>query len=385
MKKPTRKQIILIIIGLLIVAAIVYSFLPKAVRVQTATVTSDSLQVTIEEEGKTHVKDLYTISAPVAATVRRIDLDEGDSVAAGDPLVRLEPPRPTILDPRSRAEAQARVEAAEASLEEAQTRAEQAQKEHKRVDRLAEDGSATQRQLEQARADARQAIAALNAARAELAAARAAINLGVGESGANQSAGYELQAPVSGSVLTIHHKSAGYVNAGEPLIAIGNTESLEVRVEVLSEDAVRIAPGMRVVLDQWGGEDPLEAMVTRVERQGKEEVSALGVEEQRVQVIAEIESLREQWDDLGAGYRVLAQVIIWEDDNVLQVPTSALFRTERGWAVFVVEEGRATRQAVRVGHQTGLSAQITEGLSEGDRVIVHPGSEIEDGAKVETQ
>ena len=384
MKKPTRKQIILIIIGLLIVAAIVYSFLPGAVSVQTATVTSDSLQVTIEEEGKTHVKDLYTISAPVAATVRRIDLDEGDSVTAGDPLVRLEPPRSAILDPRSRAEARARVEAAEASLEEAQTRAGQAKRERERVENLAEGGSATERQLEQARTEATRAIAALNAARAELAAARAALNLGTGESGTNQSAGYMLQAPVSGSVLTIHQKSAGYVNAGKPLLSIGNTDSLEVRVEVLSEDAVRIAPGMRVLLKQWGG-DPLEATVTRVESKGREEVSALGVEEQRVQVIAELKSPLQQWKQLGTGYRVLAEFIIWEKEDVLQLPAGALFRTDQGWAVFMVKNGEAHRQRVKVGRQTGLAAQILEGLSEDDEVIVHPGSDIEEGVEVEAQ
>jgi len=385
MKKPTRRQIILIVIGLLIVVAIVYSFLPKAMSVQTATVTVDSLQVTIEEEGKTHVKDLYTISAPVAATVRRTDLEEGDSVAAGETLVQLEPPRSTILDPRSWAEAQARVEASEASLKEAEVRAEQAQKQRKRVERLAEEGSATERQLEQVRTEARRAIAALNAARAELAAARAALNLGVGESGSSQSAGYELQAPVSGRVLTIHHKSAGYVNAGKPLLSIGNTDSLEIRVEVLSEDAVRIASGMRVVLEQWGGEGPLEASVIRVERQGKEEVSALGVEEQRVQVIAELKSPLQKWNQLGTGYRVLAKFIIWQKDDVLQVPTSALFRIDQNWAVFIVKDGEAHRQRVKIGRQTGLSAQVLKGLSEGDEVIVHPGSDIEEGVEVEAQ
>ena len=385
MTKPSRKQIIFTIIGLLIVALIIYSFMPGAVPVQTETVTSDSLQVTVEEEGKTQVKDLYIISAPVAATLRRIDLEEGDSVAAGDPLVQLEPPRSAILDPRSRAEAQARVEAAEASLEEAQTKAGQAKKERERVENLAEGGSATRRQLEQARAEAGRTIAALNAARAELAAARAAVNLGIVESGGGSSTGYELQAPVSGSVLAIHHKSAGYVNAGEPLLAIGNADSLEVRVEVLSEDAVRIAPGMQVILQQWGGEHPLEAIVTRVARQGKEEVSALGVEEQRVPVTVEIQTPSDKWNQLGAGYRVLAKFIIWEKKDVLQVPTSALFRIDKGWAVFAVRDGEAVRQRVKIGRQTGLAAQILEGLAEGDEVIIHPGSKVKDGAEVEVQ
>lgn len=382
MNKPTRKQIILIIIGILIVGAIIYGFLPGAVSVETATVRSDSLQVTIEEEGKTYVEQHYTISSPVASFMRRIDLDAGDSVQEGDVLVRLEPPRSAILDPRTRTEAEARVEAAEASLEQAETQAEQAIKERDRLERLADAGSATRQQLEQARAEAARAVAARNAARAELTTARAAANSATGKSG-RLPVGDVLRAPVSGQVLTVHRKSEGSIAAGEPLVEIGNTDSLEVRVDVLSEDAVRISPGMRVVLDQWGGETSLEASVSRVERQGKEEVSALGVEEQRVQVIANLTSPSEKWDELGSGYRVLAQFIIWEDDNVLQVPTSALFRGEGDWAVFVIEDGEAVRQTVSIGRQTGLAAQVLEGLSEGDAVIVHPGSEIEDGVKVE--
>ena len=153
----------------------------------------------------------------------------------------------------------------------------------------------------------------------------------------------------------------------------------------MSQDAVRITPGMRVVLEQWGGEDSLEATVTRVEQQGNEVISALGVEEQRVQVIAELTSQKEKWGALGSGYRVLARFIIWEEDNVLQVPTSALFREDENWAVFVVEDGMANRRSVSVGQQTGLSAQILEGLSEGDTVIIHPGDAIDDGKEVEAE
>ncbi|SHE55598.1 HlyD family secretion protein [Fodinibius roseus] len=383
MNTPTRKQIILIIAGILIVAVVAYGFFPGAVTVETATVQPDSLQVTVEEEGRTQVKEHYRLSSPVTAYLRRIDLEEGVTVEAGDPVVQLEPPRSTMLDPRSQAEARARVEAAEASLEEAETRAEQAARERDRVARLAGGGSATQRQLENARTEATRATAALNAARAELAAARAALHSTDDGSG-SQPESYVLRAPVTGSVLTIHRKSEGPVNAGEPLIEIGNIDSLEVRVDLLSEDAVRIAPGMRVVLAQWGGETPLEASVTRVEHQGEVEVSALGVEEQRVEVIAELESPPEKWNRLGSGYRVLARFIVWEGENVLQVPTSALFRTGEGWGVFAVQDGEAVRRTVKVGRQTGLSAQVLEGLSEGDEVIVHPGSEIEDGVKIES-
>lgn len=384
MKKPSRKQTILIVIAILIVVAIVYSFMPAAVPVETATVQSDSLQVTIEEEGKTHVSNSYHLSAPVAASLRRIDLEEGDAVKAGDPLVQLEPPQSAILDPRSRAEAEARVAAAEAALRQAAIKSEQAIRERNRLEQLAESGSATQRQLEQAQAEASRAIAARNAARAELAVARAAVR-SFGKSVGDQPAAYLLQAPVSGSVLTIHQKSAGYINAGEPIMEIGNTDSLEIRVEVLSEDAVRLAPGMQVVLEQWGGDKPLKATVSRIEKQGHEEVSALGVKEQRVQVIAKLQSPHQQWDQLGAGYRVLARFIVWRKADVLQVPTSALFRTDNGWAVFVVKGEQADRKKVKVGRQSGLTAQVLEGLSEGDVVITHPGSKIKDGVKVEPQ
>jgi len=384
MNKPTRKQIILTITGIIIIGAIIYSFLPGAVSVETATVKSDSLQVTIEEEGITHVEQQYVISSPAAAYLRRINLDAGDIVKKGDVLVRLEPPRSGMLDERSRAEAEARVDAAEASLEQAETQAKQTISERNRVEGLAEAGSATRQQLEQARTDAAGAVAARNAARAELAAARATVSSAAGGSG-SLSAGHVLRAPVSGQVLAVSRKSEGSINAGEPLLEIGNTDSLEVRVDVLSEDAVRISPGMQVMLEQWGGEAPLEATVSRVERQGTTEISALGVEEQRVQVIAELQSPPESWADLGSGYRVLAEFIIWEGDNVLQVPASALFRTDNGWALFVAEDGTARQREVKIGHQTGLAAQILEGLSEGEHVIIHPGSEISDGVKVEAE
>lgn len=382
MTKPTRKQIILGTAAILIVAAIIYGFLPGEESVETATVESAPLQVTVEEEGETYVEQHYVISSPVSAFLRRIDLDPGDVVEEGESLAELEPPRPAILDPRSQAEATARVEAAEASFEQAEIQAEQARSERERVERLAGAGSATQQQLDQARTEAARTVSALNAARAELAAARAAAETATDDI-SQLSVGHVMRAPASGQILTIHQRSAGFINAGEPILEIGDTGNLEVRVDVLSQDAVRISPGMRVILDQWGGEAPLNATVSRVGRQGSVVVSALGVEERRVEVIANLESPPEAWTGLGSGYRVLASFIIWEEDDVLQVPTSALFRTENHWTVFRVEDGRAVLQRVTVGHQTGLAAQVVEGLSQGDVVIIHPGSEIEEGVRVD--
>ena len=384
MKKPTRKQIILILIGVLIITAIVYGFLPSPEPVQTAEVTTASLQVTVEEEGKTYVKQQYVISSPHTAYARSIHFEPGDSIEEGTALVELEPPRSAPLDSRTQAEATARVESAEASLDQAEIRLGQATTERNRLERLVNAGTATQQQFEQAQTEFEQALGNRNAARADLTAALASAG-NADEESARQRVNRVLRAPTRGRVLAVHHKSEGHIPAGEPLLEIGNTDSLEVRVEVLSQDAVRITPGMRVVLEQWGGEDSLEATVTRVEQQGNEVISALGVEEQRVQVIAELTSQKEKWGALGSGYRVLARFIIWEEDNVLQVPTSALFREDENWAVFVVEDGMANRRSVSVGQQTGLSAQILEGLSEGDTVIIHPGDAIDDGKEVEAE
>lgn len=366
MIKLSRKNIIFIVIGVLVLAAVVYGFRPEPIPVQTAVVVRDSLRVTVEEEGRTQVAERYVLSSPVAAVARRIDVEVGDSVARGQPLVYFDPPRPALLDARTRAEAQARVEAAEAV-------AERARKERRRVERLAEEGSATHQMLEQAIADARRATANLAAARAALQAHET--------SGAN--APTVLRAPVTGRVLAVHRSSGGPVRPGEALIEVGDVDGLEIHIDVLSQDAVRIEPGTRVLIEQWGGDAVLEAIVDRVEPQGRTDVSSLGVEQQRVTIVAHVPSPPAQWREVGVGYRVLARFIVWEGSDVLQVPTSALFRTEDGWAVFVIEAGTAERRRLRVGHQAGLSAQILSGLKAGDVVILHPGNEIDDGARVE--
>ncbi len=384
MIKPTRKQLLLSAAALLVLAAVVYGFLPTPISVETAVVQRDTLRVTVEEEGETYVEQYYTVSAPVAAFARRISLEPGDTVHVGQPLVELEEPPSAMLDPRRAEEAAARVEAVEASLEQATVVAEQAARERERVARLAAAGSATERELDQAQTEAARALAGRNAARAELAAARAAAAAAV-ERERRPSALRSLRAPASGRVLVVHRRSEGPVNPGEPLIDIGDTDLLEVQVEVLSRDAVRLAPGMQVEIEQWGGEETLEAIVSRVERQGRVVVSALGVEERRVMVTAELLSPPPMREGLGSGYRVLARFIVWQDDDALQVPAGALFRTDEGWAAFVIEEGRAVRRAVTIGRQAGLAAQVLDGLSEGEVVIVHPASEIEAGVRVEAR
>jgi HlyD family secretion protein len=365
MTPQLRKRILLAAAGLAVLALIVWSFLPKPVPVETATVSRGPLQVIVEEEGETQVAEQYAVTAPIAGILRRIELEEGDVVGRGQPLLRIDPPRPALLDVRSRNEAAARVRAAEATLQ-------QAEAELARTERLAAGGSATRQALELAGTEAARA-------RAELAAARAALQSadGTGEAQA-------LRAPAGGRVLAVRRRSEGQVNPGDTLVVIGDTRQLEVHADVLSQDAVRIRPGSRVLIEQWGGDSALEARVTRVEPQAHTVVSSLGVEEQRVNVIAALAGDTPPPAGLGAGYRVLARFVIWEADDVLQVPSSALFRIGDGWAVFAVANGRAIRRDVQVGQQAGLQTQILDGLTAGEEVVVHPGNELVDGARVAT-
>jgi HlyD family secretion protein len=383
-------------LGIVITGAILYAFLPGPVPIEVSAVTSGPLQVTVEEDGKTRVIDRFVVSAPVAGYARRVELEVGDSVKRGQPLVVVEPLRSQVLDPRSRAEAESRVSAAMASLNAAQeneraaaTDAEHAAADLARLKPLFESGYASKELFDKAESEARRTAAthrsaqfAVEVARHELEAARTALRY----SGAGRSESLPeqvmIRAPVDGSVLKIQHKSEGVVAAGEALVEVGNPRSLEVEADVLSADAVRIKPGARVLFERWGGGVPLEGRVRVIEPVGFTKISALGVEEQRVWVISDFVSPPEQWERLGDGYRVEARFIIWEGDHVLQVPTSALFRHGDGWAVFVLDGHRARRRPVDLGHRSGLSAEILSGLKAGELVITHPSDAIDDGVRV---
>jgi HlyD family secretion protein len=380
MKRLTRKRAVMTGIALVVVAAIVYAFLPDPVPVQTATVTRGPLQVIIEEEGETRLEDRYLITAPVAAFAQRIELEVGDPVRPGQAVVRLEPPRSPILDPRAQSEAAARVAAARAQLGQAEIVATRAVEERARVERLVAAGAATRQALEQTTTEAARALAARDAARAELAAAEAALRTATGAVALGTRT--TITAPAAGRVLEVHRRSEGPVAPGEPLLEVGDTERLRVTADVLSQDAVRIRPGTPVMLDQWGGDVTLNAVVSRVEPHGFTQVSALGVEEQRVTVMADLVSPPTAHAGLGPGYRVLARFVVWEDADALQVPTAALFRHDEGWAVFVVEGGRASLRPVDVGQEAGLRTQILSGLVAGETVVVHPGNDVADGVRV---
>jgi HlyD family secretion protein len=379
-----------------VVALIAWGFWPRAELAETATVARRPLAVTVEEEGRTQLRDRYVLYAPVAGYLRRIELEVGDAVAAGDTLATLDPLRPATLDQRSRAEAEARVAAARAELARRQAAARQAgaeaelaASEFARAERLLARKLVAQSQYDEARsrmqagaAGQRAAVAAVDVGRYELEAALAALRYTASGTPGRALEAVPVRSPVPGRVLAVHQESAGVVAAGQPLLEVGDPAVLEVMVEVLSRDAVRIAPGGRVLLERWGGEAPLEGVVRTVEPTGYTKVSALGVEEQRVRVIADLASPPEDWRRLGDGYRVEARFVVWSSEDALTVPASALFRRDDGWGVFVVERGRARERAVTPGHGSGLLTEVVDGLADGDTVIVHPGDAIEDGVRV---
>ena len=389
----SQKNIALLVAALIVVALLVYGFWPNPLSVQTAEVTRGDLQVMIEEEGTTEVKDRYVVSAPVGGTLQRLQAQPGDAVEAGDTLAVMSAPSAPLLDGRARAEAEAHLTGAEAAVENAERQADaaeavatQAREERARVERLHEQGSATRQQLERAVAEALQAEAQEAAARARIATARADVRAAratlQGEAGYGTAASL-VRAPVAGHVLTVHRESEGPIQPGEPLMEVGDTETLNVQADVLSQDALRIRPGTPVLIDQWGGPDTLRATVERVDPDGHTDISALGVEEQRVTVHARLDTRPHDDLHLGSGFRVFACFIVWEGSDVLQVPTSALFRTDDGWAVFVITNGRAERRTVEIGERSGLRAEVRSGLDEGDTVIAHPGNEVDDGARVQ--
>ena len=398
LNKSGRRRAVMWTLGALFVGAIVWvAFRPRPVPVDTATVSRGALQVTIDQEGRTRVHDRYVVSAPVAGRVLRVELEPGDPVNAGQTVATFLPGAPPLLDARARAEAEARVGAADAavsqaraSLAETRGRLELAERERARTTELFNQKVVPQASLDQAETGAKTAAesasaaeAAVKAAEHQAEAARAALVQLDSSRGASDARPTTMRSPVDGVVLQRLHESEAIVPAGEPIVEIGNPADLEVVADYLSTDAVKIQPGMAAIIDRWGGDHPLDARVRLVEPYGFVKISALGVEEQRVNVILALADARRVWEALGDGYRVEARVVLWQGDAVLKVPASALFRQGDGWAVFVADAGRARLRPVTIGHQTGVEAEVLDGLAEGDIVLVHPSDSVVDGVQVE--
>jgi len=390
-----KRSVILVGLAIVVIGGLVLAFRPRPVPVDIMAAVRGPLTVTVEEEGKTRVIDRYVVSAPVAGFARRVELDVGDAVARGDKLLTLEPLRSDVLDPRSRAEAEARVQAARAALLAAEQNATAAQAdsdyadtELRRKEKLRADGTVSEEELDRARVQARTATArlrsaqfAVDVARHELDEAKTALEYSAAEPGSAPEM-VAVTSPVDGRVLAVLRESEGVVTAGQPLVEVGDPGNLEVEVDVLSIDAVKISPGTRVRFLRWGGEDTLDGIVRVVEPTGFTKISALGVEEQRVLVICDITSPREEWQRLGDGYRVEASFILWHGDDVLQVPSSAVFRRGDGWAVFIVDGDTVSLRGVEPGRRTGLEVEVRNGLREGEEVVIHPTDEVADGVRI---
>jgi HlyD family secretion protein len=375
-----------------VAAILAVALWPESVEVDVARVARAPLQVTIDEEGETRVRDRFVVSAPVAGRLQRIDLEPGDPVQRGETVVaRLRPAPPALLDARTRAEAGAAVEAARAALgrsraerARAQAASGQAASELKRQSQLAKSGIVSAEALERARTEAEAAQQAFRAA--QFAVASAEHELERAQAVLLQASGggrdIELRSPVDGAVLKRFRESEAVVPTGEPLLEVGDPNDLEIVTDLLSADAVKVRPGQPVSIEQWGGDRALHGRVRRVEPSGFMKVSALGVEEQRVNVIVDFQDPGEAQQVLGDGYRVEVHIVVWEAPDVVKAPTSSLFRRGDDWAVFVVEEGRARLRPVQIGRRNGLEAQVLDGLRAGERVVVHPADTLADGQRV---
>ncbi len=386
----------------LLAAAITWSLRPRPVLVDLAPATRGPLVVTADEEGRTRVREVFVVSAPVMGRARRTTLDVGDAVVAGRTVVaEIEPSDPAFLDERARAEARADVAAAQAALalaaaevDQAKAELEFAQSELARARRLAATGTISDQAIDEAQRVFKTRRAALTTAQAGLrvrehSLERARSRLTTPVAAATRPGECEcvmLTAPVTGRVLQIHHESEGVVEAGAALVSIGNPGELEVVSEMLSTEAVRVRPGMRVIIEGWGGEAPLAGVVARVEPYGFTKISALGIEEQRVNVLVNLTGDPSAWADLGHGFRVDVRVVVWESGDALTVPVTALFRDDGGgWALFVSDGGVARRRPITVGRRAGLQVQVTRGLAQGEQVVVNPTDAIADGVAVATR
>jgi HlyD family secretion protein len=378
------------VLGTILIVALSFVLRPRAVVVESALVTCGPMTVTVDEEGRTRVRERFVVAAPVGGRLERIVLHEGDEVAAGVVMAYL---APSPLDFRTIAQAQARLKAAEASHASAKAREDraraafdQAHRDRERAEELGREGIQPQEGRERAELQEVASAADLTAARhtteaaaQEVAEARAAL-LASTPDGRRSGGLVPLRAPERGTLLRVLQESDRVVAAGTPVFEIGDMAGLEIVAELLSSDAVTVKPGAAMWIGGFGAAEEVSGRVRRVEPSGFTKLSALGVEEQRVNVVGDFVSVP---DGVGDGYRVEVRVVVWESSQALLVPGSALYRTGIDWRAYAIENGRAVSRTVRVGHRTTSEAEVLGGLKEGDRVILYPGDRVKDGTRVE--
>ena len=399
------KRSTLILSGVAVAAALAllgWAFAPRPVAVELATADRGPFELTVDEDARTRLYERYVVGAPLAGRLARIALREGDEVEAGAVVATLSPALAPLLDDRTLASLHARLEAAEAGVlrvdarvDRARVALEQARGEAERSGQLAGKGfvsptkletdrlgvEAARKDLEAAEQERHVAVHDVEQARAALGAAR----------GARAGRPFEVRSPVAGRVLKVVQPSEATVALGAPLLELGDTRRLEVVAELLTTDALRTPPGARVSIERWGGPESLRGRVRRVEPGAFTKISALGVEEQRVNVLVDIESPPRQWSALGDGYRVTVRIVVLEAADAVRVPVASVFPLPRAadatgpvrWGVFVPRDGRARVTEVDVGGRNGVHAWIRSGLEAGDRVLVYPPAAVADGVRVE--
>ena len=394
-----KKKIAWMVGGLIVLALLVWAFMPRATEVEVASVTQGRFERSVQEDGKTRLRDRYVVSTPLAGRVARITLRQGDSVERDAMVATLWPLVPALLDERARDQQNAHVGALEASVSRAKANVgramaalDQARAELKRNEALAKEGFVSPNQNETGRLTVRLREQELESARQEESGARHELDqsrialrqYSSGSTGAQQRA-WQIKAPVSGKILKIQQQSEGIVQAGTPLMELGNPSQLEVVVDVLTEDAAQIRPGTPVQLRNWGGPDTLEGRVRLIEPAAFTKVSALGVEEQRVNAVIDITSAPDKRATLGDGFKVDVRVLVQVVENAVKVPVSALFPVGARSALFVVEGGRARQREIEVAARNGVEAWVKTGLAPGTPVIVYPPTALKDGARVTTR
>ncbi|MBT4689420.1 MAG: HlyD family efflux transporter periplasmic adaptor subunit [Rhodospirillaceae bacterium] len=398
MVSPWPRRVGYLVAIVAVAGGLAYAFKPQPIAVNLATVTIAPMIVTLDEEGRTRVKDIYVVSAPVSGRKLRLTQKVGATVIAQETvLASIEPSDPAFLDVRSTAEAKARIKAAQAAqtLAEAELKRNRAELDFARADfdraqALVRRGTISKREQERAQLGVRTKEAAVSTAQAglrvkrfELETANAALIDPAMQAGASgPSCCVTVLSPIDGQILRLVQESAAVVPMGAPLVEVGDPRALEIVVDLLSSDAVQVQTGDEVHMTDWGGGITLTGQVRRVEPAGFTKISALGVEEQRVNVLIDFTDPPERYARLGHGYRVEARIVVWRGDNVLQVPMGVLFREGQDWAVFASKDGLARLQRVKIGRTNGEQAQIIEGLAVGDQVIEHPSDILNDGDEV---
>jgi HlyD family secretion protein len=396
--RPFFRRLFLVLVVLAVAGGLAWSFWPKPVEVDLATIESGPLAVTVNEDGRTRIRERYVVSSPMGGQLIRVELRPGDIVRRGETVVAtVRPQAPSMLDARQLARARARVLAVEAAvkrsgknLNAAKVAFDFAKSEVQRARSVARERVISKAELDNAEMNFRMkseeyeaANFAAEIARYELEQARAALEYSELKPGAaTVTEDYEIQSPIDGLVLRVLQESATVVVPGSTLVELGDPKDLEIEIDVLSSDAVKVRAGQNVIIEHWGGEATLHGRVRLVEPSGFTKISALGVEEQRVNVIVDLNDAPEQRPALGDGFRVEARIVIWESENVVKVPLGALFRRGDEWAVFVVENRSAVLRTIKTGHRSTFEVEVIQGLKPSDRVILHPSDKIQDGVKI---